>query len=89
MRPELPSLHSVQSSVQKRWTRLAALASHIDAEASHHHPASRNQDGNGLGWRNIRIEREIDTWPAMEIARNLRPLSYGSEAIAHLAEMET
>jgi Tlde1 domain len=56
--------------------------------AANHHPASRDQDGNGLGWRHIRVECEIDARPAMEIAGDLRPLSYGSQAIAHAREME-
>jgi hypothetical protein len=45
MPPELPYLYSVQPGIQKWWTRLAALASQIDAEASHHHPALTNKPG--------------------------------------------
>jgi hypothetical protein len=35
----------------KRAARLAARTSHVDVEPSHHHPASRNQDRNGLSTR--------------------------------------
>jgi hypothetical protein len=56
---------------------------------SHHHPAPGDNYRNGLGWPHIRVECEIDARPAVEIAGYLGPLSYGSEPIAHLTEMET
>ncbi|MEA2861794.1 MAG: hypothetical protein QOC72_3833 [Methylobacteriaceae bacterium] len=89
MRPELSPRHPVQPGIQQGRARLATLSSHVDAEPNHHHPVARDQDRNGLGWRDVRVELEIDAGASIEIARYLRPLSYGSKAIAHIAEMET
>jgi hypothetical protein len=69
MRAELPPLHSVRAGIQQRRARLTPEPSHIDPEPGDHHPVARDQDRNGLGWRDIRVEREIDAGASCDLSK--------------------
>jgi hypothetical protein len=83
MRAELPSAHSVRAGIERWRTRLSPGASHVNPEASKNHTVPCYEDGHGFGWRDIRIELEIDARPAVEVAGNIRPFPDRTEAIAH------
>jgi hypothetical protein len=62
MRAELSFPHAVGAYIEQRRSRLPAGAVPVNAEAGEHDTAC-NQDRDDLGWRNIRIELEIEALP--------------------------
>jgi hypothetical protein len=68
--PELPSLHPVEPRVQERGTGFAVPHSLVNAEAGHHHAVSGDQNRHCFGWRDVRIEHEVDARTAIKVAGN-------------------
>jgi hypothetical protein len=55
----------------------------VNAEAGEHDAVSGGKNWHDFGGSHIRVELEIDPWPTIKIARDVRPFPYGAEAVAH------
>ena len=60
-----------------------SASGHVNAEAGQDNAVARDQDRDGFGRRDVRIELEIDTRPAVKMAWDIGPFFDRAEAIAH------
>jgi hypothetical protein len=55
----------------------------VNAEAGQDNAVARDQDRDGFGRRDVRIELEIDARPAVKMAWDIGPFFDRAEAVAH------